>query len=145
MNTRAFLGSALTGLGCLSAWSAVGSVGPAECIPVWHWPGTCIPAHEEPPTSEFEEACGGCSACCTAEGNRCGTFHVWGWALPGRCDAAFDGDRPNGCTEDFGLTIVALHRWTSACLDGERGCDCLLHPVEAEHTLVQACDCRQEL
>lgn len=135
--------------GCLGLWAALESQGAAvECSPEEYSPAECQHAHEEAnldqptnSTCEYDER----YICVPSGQSICDSNLGWGIVIPGQCHFQEDlGSTPKICTQDYGITVVTLHRWRADCIDLGESCTCYIYPdYQGGSSDVQVCDCRQ--
>lgn len=133
-------------IGLLSLFSAFESVVAAvDCDPTTYSPAACVSAHEESNVNaagNMDCARNSAGECVPGSGSGCGSDLGWGIAVPGACQTEPAGSQPHECTEDYGVTLVTLHRWRSRCDDSEGGCGCSVYAdSNGPSDNVEVCDC----
>ncbi len=118
-----------------------------SCNPTVYSPSTCTPAHEE--AAGNASSSGGCrinanGQCVDAPSSGCTSTMGFGTALAGACATQPAGSTPYQCTENYGVTVVRLHRWRSLCVHQDGSCTCVAEAVPGDSSDVQVCNCKDE-
>lgn len=132
--------------GCASLMLAIEcESGALECVPEEYSPAVCERAHEEPSTPNANGGpcqLGEKSKCVASPGSQCGADLGFGMVVPGRCKSELNGSNPTRCTQNYGITVVILHRFGTRCANVDDSCGCEIYAItDGPSSHVQVCDC----
>lgn len=144
LNAIAAILSWSVGAACLSA-AASSPLRAVDCQPQLWSPARCVPAHADPPTQT-----GGGAYCQIDAGNACvrasGSLCVdrYATAVPGDCEPYADYSNPTSCTENYGVTIVEVHRYVAECKFESSSCRCVFtRDTAANPVQIEVCQCSE--
>lgn len=130
------------GLAMLAAATSI-EVRATQCTPQLWSPAICIPAHADMPVQTSSGAYCRVDAmhdCVPETQTQC--VDRYATAVAGKCEPYADYSNPTICTENYGVTIVEVHRYQAACAYVEGVCRCeFTRDTSVGPALIQVCQC----